>query len=319
MAGFGSWERAIQILDAALGFARSNPIVAVFALVAVLSAVGLLLTLLFRRREDDDFGPLRAGGGLPEPGFGRASSYFDEAGYEGASKGFGRPAKPRRARSARSGPRPAAARGEREGFGFSALVMAFIIGLFVGGGVLAFAGGANFDHAYKTAFRYAKRAIALVSDAKPRAELTKTDDTPLLSSSTSTGSIKKDGDKLPTLETAATVPLGRRTETYVRSIARQLPKRIDEVTSLVSASLQDRAVLLGYAVQQSISEADSGAFADAMRAQIQERTCALSKSSEMRDLNDEGVEFRLVYSDTNGKTLARINLPAGFCKELGAG
>jgi hypothetical protein len=33
----------------------------------------------------------------------------------------------------------------------------------------------------------------------------------------------------------------------------------------------------------------------------------------MRELNDRGIEFRLIYSDQVGKTIARVDLAPNFC------
>jgi hypothetical protein len=112
-------------------------------------------------------------------------------------------------------------------------------------------------------------------------------------------------------------PVEERMEDYVRALSRQLPKRIDQVTSLVSAKGADRTITLGYTISQTIPQAEASSFADAMRTQIEAKTCALSKASDMRDLNDRGIAFELIYTDQSGKQAARVFLGSNFCSQAG--
>lgn len=286
-----------------MAFARANPLIAIFGLLAILAGLGLIVVGLVRR-SPSDIGDI--GGGRPlqrhEPDFGRGYSHFDDD--------DGGPPPRRNGRASRRPARRNRIREERRGFGFVALFFVFILGIAVGVGGLTFVRGHDFGPTYKLAKSYAKRAIALVAGAghnnKP-AEEKASDDKVEPAPTAQPAKPAASDDRVPE------VPVGQRAATYVKVLSRQLPKRIDSVTTLVSASLEDGAVVLGYAVSQAVAEGDANDFANAMRAQIESKTCTLSKSSDMRELNDRGIEFRLIYSDQVGKTIARVDLAPNFC------
>lgn len=312
--GNGPGEGTIQILDAALGFARANPVIAIFGLLAILAGLGLIVVGLVRR-SPSDIGDIGAGRPAQrhEPDFGRGYSHFDE-------DDGGPPPSRRNGRASRRPARRSRVREERTGFGFVALFFVFILGIAVGAGGLTFARGHDFGPTYKLARGYAKRAIALVVGYghDNKAPQDKATEEKVVQEKTVREKVEPPQPAEPAKPTASEervpeIPVEQRAATYVKVLARQLPKRIDSVTTLVSATLEDRAVILGYSVGQTVTEGDAADFANAMRAQIESKTCSLAKTSDMRDLNDRGIEFRLIYSDQVGKTIARVDLAANFC------
>jgi hypothetical protein len=100
---------------------------------------------------------------------------------------------------------------------------------------------------------------------------------------------------------------------FVIALQKELPKRVDGRTTLVSVSGDGDVITLGHRVSGEL--ADEAAFAETTKDQIVAGTCAPIADSNIRTLNDEGVAFRFIYADARGNTIAAITLEPAFCSD----
>ena len=103
-------------------------------------------------------------------------------------------------------------------------------------------------------------------------------------------------------------------DSFVLAMQQDLPRRVDDRTMLVSVAGGQGVVTLGHLVSEPISDDQTRSFAEAARDRIVSGTCAAAATSEIRTLNDDGVEFRFVYADPVGRTIAAITLEPDFCE-----
>jgi hypothetical protein len=175
-----------------------------------------------------------------------------------------------------SGPRPLPVR--RRGIGKG--LLAFVVGIVFGAVVLPAAIRNGADPAMNAASAFQSRLAELIGEIDP----------------TLVGAIG-----------SAT------SDTFVLALRKELPKRVDDRTTLVSVAGDKGIVTLGHHVSEPVPDEETGRFAEAARDRIVSGTCAAAARSEIRNLNDEGVEFRFVYADAVGRTIAAITLEPDFC------
>jgi hypothetical protein len=103
---------------------------------------------------------------------------------------------------------------------------------------------------------------------------------------------------------------------FIDRLQKQLPKQVDPVTTLVTANVERRVVTFGHRVSGTMSDDETAAFAEAVKNRVVGEACSGPKS-EIRDFNKKGVEFRFIYADAIGKTVAAITLEPDFCARSG--
>lgn len=101
---------------------------------------------------------------------------------------------------------------------------------------------------------------------------------------------------------------------FIREMRGRVPVAVDRTTTLVGVVLDDEALTLQYWVAQTLSSEEIGAVADRLRRQIEGNTCRLAKTEPLRYFNDRGIPLGFQYTDQAGQTVAKITLPAHFCK-----
>jgi hypothetical protein len=101
---------------------------------------------------------------------------------------------------------------------------------------------------------------------------------------------------------------------FVLAMQKELPRQVDDRTTLVSVAGGNGVVTLGHRISEPVPDAESGAFAEAAKERIVSGTCAATPGTEIRTLNDKGIEFRFVYADAAGRTIAAITLEPDFCE-----
>jgi len=99
----------------------------------------------------------------------------------------------------------------------------------------------------------------------------------------------------------------------VVAMRKDLPKKVDDRTTLVSIEGDKSVLTLAHRVSGPIQDDQAAAFAEATKDRIVSGTCGATPVSEARLLNDEGVELRYVYADAGGRTIAAITLEPDFC------
>jgi hypothetical protein len=113
-------------------------------------------------------------------------------------------------------------------------------------------------------------------------------------------------------------PAGASLASFITALQNELPKRVDDSTTLVTANVEDRVVTFRHQVSQSLSDQDAQAYAEAATSTVLKATCTGGGGSDVRRFNDEGVEFRYIYADAGGRTLAAITLEPDFCLRTGS-
>jgi hypothetical protein len=101
---------------------------------------------------------------------------------------------------------------------------------------------------------------------------------------------------------------------FVDRMRAQLPKQVDDTTSLVRVESEGDVVNLGFSLSGVIPPELVENITDLLRNRFNGNVCDPEKPSDIRQLNDAGVTFRIVYSDQVGTTVARLDIPPGYCK-----
>jgi hypothetical protein len=104
---------------------------------------------------------------------------------------------------------------------------------------------------------------------------------------------------------------------FVGRMRDQLPKQVDDTTSLVRVDREGDVVSLGFSLTGVIPPELIENITDLLRNRFNGNVCDPHKPSDIRALNDAGVTFHIVYSDQVGTTVARLDVPPGYCARSG--
>jgi hypothetical protein len=192
----------------------------------------------------------------------------------------------------------------RRGFSFGGLAIAFLAGIAVGFGGLKLWPEVPVAAAIDTVFNLIETSIAReqVSSTAP-AE-------PPAPKGTAKAS-------QPAASAAYVAPAGdveARLARFVGNLQDGLPKQVGPTTSLATVDAAGHVVTLGYNITTVLSDDETSRFQGSLKDTVKGIFCG-GKAKEVRYLNDNGIEFRLIYIDQIGKTVGKLAASPGFCAQ----
>ncbi|MEO8667958.1 MAG: hypothetical protein ABI399_05530 [Bauldia sp.] len=107
-----------------------------------------------------------------------------------------------------------------------------------------------------------------------------------------------------------------RLTSFVDRLKAEVPKPVGPTTVLASVERKKETVTLGYSLTSVPTDAEVQQIQDALKTGVIDTFCH-GKSEEARFLNDNGIEFRLIYTDKDGRTIARLTAEPRFCDKAG--
>jgi hypothetical protein len=267
-------------------FVQENPLVAAIAGTVVLALVILLagasITHLFDRR--------RQASARHEP-------VFNE-GYAGdwsrADDSVGLPAVATPQTIVSPSPR-------RSGFGFGVVMVAFLVGLVLGGAGIA------------VSSRSVATAVAsLVEFVEPMPPASNGRASGNLAAGTPDSGTEPRADSLPPVRVAAPLEVRAELAAFAERLKASLPRAAGPELSLTRVDLDGMRLSLGYAVARVMAENEAKAFDGYVMRTVKSLFCDRD-SREIRFLSENGVVFDMEYVDPDGQTVTRLTVEPGFC------
>jgi hypothetical protein len=103
---------------------------------------------------------------------------------------------------------------------------------------------------------------------------------------------------------------------FVERLKSELPKPVGPTTVLASVERMEETVTLGYSLSIVPTEAEVTQIQEALKSVVVDSFCT-GKSEEAKFLNDNGIVFRMIYTDKEGRTVARLTAEPRFCSGAG--
>jgi hypothetical protein len=280
MSATNHWEtRHTTMLEAFVG---ENPLVAaiagtvVFALVLLLA--GAVVTHLFGVRR-------------------RSSARLDSDIDEGYATDWSREDDP-------AGLPPRAMRSpsaRRSGFGFGVVLVAFLVGVVLGGAGIAVS---------------SKSVATAVASIVTFVEPMPTDATGPAAGSVAAGSpdagIEPPPESLPPVRVATPPEVKAELATFAERLKASLPRMAGPELSLIRVDLDGMRLSLGYAVARVMADEEAKAFDAYILRTVKSLFCGRD-SREIRFLSENGVVFDMDYVGPDGQSVTRLTVEPGFC------
>ncbi|MCP4382904.1 MAG: hypothetical protein GY798_16040 [Hyphomicrobiales bacterium] len=183
----------------------------------------------------------------------------------------------------------------RRRYGFGALVASFVIGALAGLGGWAIASNDGFRPAIETLVGLAEAGISRTREV---AGLDNPSEVPSDASSVETG------DKASEIEA--------RLAFFAGKLKGALPRDAGPELVLTRVDVTGMTLNLDYTLGRSLTDDQIADFDAYLMRSIQSLLCD-KESRELRFLNDNGVAFRMAYTDLRGESVAELAIPPGFC------
>jgi hypothetical protein len=103
---------------------------------------------------------------------------------------------------------------------------------------------------------------------------------------------------------------------FVDRLKGELPKPVGPTTILASVDRKKDSITLGYSLSGVPTDLEILEIQEALKTGVVDTFCK-GRSDEARFLNDNGVAFRLIYTDRDGRTIARLTAKPRFCDSAG--
>lgn len=266
-------------------FVQENRLLAAVAGTVVLALVvllaGALVTSLFDRR--------RASA--------RREAAFDDgysAGWSGADESG--------SQHAFAAPREMAPRVRRSGFSFGVVMVAFLVGLVLGGAGIA------------VSSRNVATAVAsLVAFVEPAPPAVNGQASSARAAGDSPGAgLPSDPEPSSPVPTASPSEVRAELATFAERLKSSLPRPAGPELSLTRVELDGMRLSLGYAVARIMAEDEARAFDAYIIRTVKSLFCGRD-SREIRFLSENGAVFDMEYVDPEGETVAKLTVEPGFC------
>jgi hypothetical protein len=267
-------------------FVKENPLVAAIAgtvvLALVLLVAGAVVTHLFGRRP-------------------RLSARQDSVIDEGYGAGWSRADDPGAAYAA-SAPQPTLSpRPRRSGFGFGVVMVAFLVGLVLGG-----AGIAVSSRSVATA------VSSLVEFVEPMPPVIDGRPTASLAEVPPDVGIGPKPESLPPVRIATPLEVSAELAAFAERLKASLPRAAGPELSLMRVDVTGRRLSLGSAGARDLAADAPTAFDAYIMRTVKSLFCGRD-SREIRFLSENGVVFDMEYLDPEGRTVTRLTVEPGFC------
>lgn len=251
-------------------------------LAVVVLLAGALLTSLFDRRR-------RASAG-------REAAFDDgyAAGWSGADD-----AGPQHAFAA---PREAPPVIRRTGFGFGVVMVAFLVGLVLGGAGIA------------VSSRNVATAVAsLVAFVEPEPPAVNGQAEGVRAAGDSPGAgLPPAAVPPPPVPSASPAEVRAELATFAERLKSRLPRPAGPELALTRVEVDGMRLSLGYAVARTMAEDEAKAFDAYIIRTVKSLFCGRD-SREIRFLSENGAVFDMEYVDPEGETVAKLTVEPGFC------
>jgi len=267
-------------------FLQENRLLAAVGGTAVLAVVVLLVGALVTRL----FNRLR-----------QASARRERAFDDGYAGGWSR-ADDTGSQHALPAPRETAPVVRRTGFGFGVVMVAFLVGLVLGGAGIAVS-SRNVATAVASLVAFVEPEPPVVEGQTPRAGAG--GDSPgqgLLSAT----------EPAPPVPSASPAEVRAELATFAERLKSSLPRPAGPELALTSVELDGMRLSLGYAVARIMAEDEAKAFDAYIVRTVKSLFCGRD-SREIRFLSENGAVFDMEYVDPEGETVAKLTVEPGFC------
>jgi hypothetical protein len=190
-------------------------------------------------------------------------------------------------------PPPAAEPNIRRGFGFGVVMVAFLVGLLLGGAGLAVS---------SRSVATAVSALVASVEAPPGPVAADSAETPPSSRP----------EPSPSVATATPSEVRAELATFAERLRSSLPRAAGPELSLTRVDLDGMRLRLGYAVARVMAEDEAKAFDAYIMRTVKSLFCGRD-SREIRFLSENGAVFDMEYVDPVGQTVAKLTVEPGFC------
>jgi len=267
-------------------FVQENPLVAAIAGTVVLALVFLLagasITHLFDRRR-------------------QASARHEPVFDEGYAADWSRADDPDGLPVVATPQAMASSRGRRSGFGFGVVMVAFLVGLVLGGAGIA------------VSSRSVATAVAsLVEFVEPMPPAPSGQASGSLAAGAPDVGIEPPPESLPPVRVATPPEVRAELAAFAERLKASLPRAAGPELSLMRVDLDGMRLSLGYAVARVMAEDEAKAFDGYIMRTVKSLFCGRD-SREIRFLSENGVVFDMEYVDPDGQTVTRLTVAPGFC------
>jgi hypothetical protein len=110
----------------------------------------------------------------------------------------------------------------------------------------------------------------------------------------------------------STADIDDRLVKLVTKLGAELPKEVGPEIQLTTIRTSDRIVTLGYTIDRTANDDDAKEFQKSLAKMVRGIICD-GKATEVRYLNDNGIQFYLIFVDQVGKTVGKFAAIPKFC------
>jgi hypothetical protein len=198
----------------------------------------------------------------------------------------------------------ASPRARRTGFGFGAVMVAFLVGLVAGGAGIAVS-SQSVATAVASLVELVEPGPPAVGDGLQASDGVTADDSPA-------SAIGPQPGDSPPVEIATPPEVSAKLATFADRLKASLPRAAGPELSLTRVDLDGLRLSLGYAVGRVMAEDETKAFDAYIMRTVKSLFCG-RESREIRFLSENGVVFDMEYTDPDGATITRLTVEPGFC------